>query len=239
MRRGGVCVLAIVAGCSWHRGAALAVSGDGADGPADTRAIDSPDGPPAAPVTTSFGERSTSVHTGVTTDTWLESANVTATHGTDIGLYEDASPTVNGLLRFDLSAIPTSATVSAVELDLVTTTDSLESGMLETYAVLEDWDEATASWSNRTASMAWTDAGASGPGSRGSTLVGTVFPGVDLTPYSFALDLPTVQGWVTTPASNHGLVLISTSPSGNGVTFSSSNDTLVDARPQLRVTYTP
>jgi len=230
-------MLAVVAGCSWHRGSALGVTGDApGDDPIDTRTID---GPPSLPVTTSFGERSTSEHTGVTTDTYLESGSPAATHGTDGGIYEDASPVVDGLLRFDLSAIPAGAVITAADLDVVTTTDSLESGMLEAYAVLEAWSEADATWDDRTAGTAWSNAGASGPGSRGSTLVGSVFPNVDTTPYSFPLDLATVQGWVNAPASNHGMVLISTSPSGNGVTVSSSNDTLVDARPQLRITYTP
>jgi hypothetical protein len=186
---------------------------------------------------TTFGERPGAEHMGVTTDTFIESSNVTATHGGEAAIWADATPTLNVLLRFDVSALPATVTVTAVELDIVTTSDSLESGTLDFYEALEPWDPAVATWLVRAGTTAWTDSGASPPGSRGALLLGSVFPNVDNTPYTLPIDTATVQRWVALPGSNNGLVAISTSPTGAGVMFSSSREPNTALRPLLRVRY--
>ena len=204
------------------------------DPPLDAR----PDSPPPA-VTVTFGERPGADHTGVTIDTWVDSSNAAINHGTDVGLYMDASPTVNSLLRFDLTALPPGTNVTASELVLATTTDSLPNGTVRIHPVLESWGELSATWTNRVTGTAWTTAGASAPGSQGAQLLGEFFPNVDLAPWTVPFDVATIRGWIDVPTSNRGMVMISTSSTGNGVTFSSSNDPAAGARPLLRITYQP
>lgn len=228
----------LAAGCSFTPGKLPGAALDDArvdvsDGGAVDMVIDVPSGPGVV----TFGERASANHRNVTTDSYMESAVPTsAAGGLALGIWGDASPTTNGLLRFDLSALPPGTPVTAVELHVATNVDSLESGMMQFYAVLESWQEATVTWNERTTGVAWTNAGVSGPTSRGTQLLGEVAPNVDFTAYVLAIHVPTVQGWIDDPATNHGMVMISTSPSGNGGMFSSRED--VDAvRPQLKITY--
>jgi hypothetical protein len=256
MLRGAIIagVLAVLGGCPYSgRDPAVADAPpgtpDAADPPdADPSAPDamadaSPDGQPDAeplpPVTVMFGEQPGADFTGVTTDTFIESASPGVVHGVEAGLWADAGPVTNALLRFDLSALPPGTAVLSAELLLTTTVDSLETGTTQIYPVLQAWAENQATWDNRTTAALWDNAGASAPGSRGPTLVGELVPNVPFSPYTTALDVATIQGWIDDPAVNRGMVLISTSPVGNGVTFSSSDEPTATSRPALRITYQP
>jgi hypothetical protein len=227
----------LVASCGFSPSPIAGAGGDAAtDGAADV--ADAPsDIAHGATVTATFGERATADHRGVTRDTYVESAASTALHGSDVGVWADASPTTNGLLKFDLAAVPPASSVSVAELDLVTTTDSLENGTVQIFAILEGWQESTATWIDRQTGMPWAGAGVTGA-SRGTALIGEFFPGVDSTEYAVALDVATVEKWIAMPGSNRGMVLASTSPTGNGVTFSSSDEPNTAVRPLLRVTFT-
>lgn len=209
-----------------------------------------PDGPPGPdavadaaidarqPVTVTFGEAPGTDHSGVTTDAYLESANPGANHGADTILWADASPVNNALLRFDLSAIPPGATVTAADLVLTTTLDLLEDGTVQVYPALEQWADAGSSWNDRATGTPWTDAGASPPSSRSTFMIAEFAPNIAATPFTVPLAAGTVQTWIDTPTTNFGVVLISTSPGGHGTTFISSDDGInVIARPLLRITY--
>lgn len=232
----------------------VAVSGAGACSftPGQLRVVDdaeSPvsDGPPDGTVAdvpigsgvVTFGERAAADRRNVTADAYVESANPTLNAGAALGIWGDATPFTNGLLRFDLSSLPPGTPVTAATLHVTTNIDSLESGAMQFYPVLEAWQEASATWNDRATGVAWGNAGASAPGSRGVQLVGDVMPSVDFTEYTVTLHVPTVQGWINDPAANHGLVMISTSPSGNGGMFSSSEDPSDTVRPLLEISYGP
>ncbi len=63
-----------------------------------------------------------------------------------------------GLFRFDLSGIPTNATVSNATLTLVDV-NSAGSGYFGLNRVLTNWDESAVTWNHRTAAMTWTAPG--------------------------------------------------------------------------------
>jgi hypothetical protein len=63
-----------------------------------------------------------------------------------------------GLFKFDLSSIPTNATVSNATLTLVDV-NSAGSGYFGLNRLLTNWDESEVTWNRRTASMPWTAPG--------------------------------------------------------------------------------
>ena len=83
-----------------------------------------------------FGERPDAEYTNVHIDTTLASDEPTgpARGGTDF-LEIDADPESVTLMRFELSAVPTTATVVSARLE-VTVFDPLENGIFEGHAVL-------------------------------------------------------------------------------------------------------
>jgi len=192
---------------------------------------DPPDAGP--PVVITFGEGAADVQ-GVTADTWLSEDDPYWTYGDSYRICVDNSPNEAGLLRFDLSAIPTDALVLAAELEVVVH-EELESGDAVAFALAEEWDEDTATWEERVEGIPWTDTGA-GVDSQAPGLVAIFTPSA-LDSYTVDLDVNTVQAWVADPQSNFGIAWFSTSPDGHGFDFYSSDETLSSLRPLLRVTY--
>lgn len=213
--------------------AALAVCGCGRWGFTDDPAlVDAPtaidgtrDGGPvdAAGTVMTFGERTGSQHTGVTTDTWLSSTSQAANYGGDDNF--TVSPSNVGLLRFDVSAIATGTQVVAAELHIKTEDFGLSSGMVQVFQVLQPWTEGTgqgasgvANYTQRMTATSWTNPGAGTPGSRSATVVATFVPATLSTDYTVtfnAAGVAMVQNWVNTPANNDGMAFVVTAGGGN------------------------
>src|SRR3989442_1625351 len=137
---------------------------------------------------------------------------------------------MNSLLRFDLSAIPATATVTSAKLTLYNTRAAANgaSDVVNLDKVLSAW---TDSW---TGSMGVPTTAASGvtcPSVASYTLAPT-------TPEAFVVTGmdALVQGWVTNPSNNNGFML-STSSNLN-IRFASSEYATAQYRPALEVTYT-
>lgn len=192
--------------------------------------IDAPppmiDAPPPMPVTANFP---------ITQDTYVDSLNQTTTMGGRTEMLVDGGGQRSTVLwRADLSAIPTTATVTAAELH-IWTSDNIGGGST-VYQVLEAWDEATAHWTRRSTGTNWSAAGASPP-SRGTTAQGTITVSAQFTEYTVALTSALVAGWVTNPAQNYGAAIVTTSSSGTE--FRTREDATASRRPYLRITYVP
>ncbi len=177
----------------------------------------------AAGVAISFGERTGSQHTGVTTDTWLSSTSQMANYGGDDNF--SVSPSNVGLIRFDVSAIPSGTTVVAAELHIKSEDIGLSSGMVQLFQVLQPWTEGTGQGSNGVANYTqrmnatnWANAGAGAPGSRSSTVIAQFDPATLQTDYTVAFNaagVAMVQSWVNTPANNDGVAFVVTAGGGN------------------------
>lgn len=123
--------------------------------------------------------------------------------------------TRRGLLRFDLSSIPSGAVIRDVQLKLqvVRVPQSAANSTFEIRRLLSDWEEASASWNSRLAGVTWQVPGALGaqdavaqPSSTADvTGLGTVV--FELTGQLIA----DVQQWLVNSNSNHGWVLRSQS----------------------------
>ena len=145
----------------------------------------------------------------------------------------DGDNLATAILRFDLAAIPATAVVTSATLELYVDGDAGEP--VTAYQLLEGWDEATATSNSRMTGVAWLGAGATPP-SRGTTAVATLSPSTPNAIASAAVDAAVVQGWITAPATNHGLAISTTND--DGPRFGSREKVTAAQRPVLRVAYT-
>lgn len=191
--------------------------------------------------TVSFGEAATATYSGVTTDTTLDQTAANANFGSRDIVNIDMSPLRVGLLRFDLSALPTTTQVISAELHLRIGGNNASAGTTaELFAVLESWVEGTndgmpgvANWQQRMTNVMWMGAGATPP-SRATTVLGTFQPTKANTDYVVPLNaagLAIVANWVSNPSSNNGFAI---PPSGAGWAFESSES--ASTRPLLVLT---
>jgi len=146
---------------------------------------------------------------------------------------------IGALLRFDISAIPPNATVTAATL----TFHVLANGSgFSVYELKKDFVETEATWNLARAGVPWEVPGATGPSDRGAAVLGTYAPPGGTTPYSYTMALnaagvAVVQGWVSTSSSNHGLAIADYALSGKA-RVASSEDAAAANHPILVVTYT-
>jgi hypothetical protein len=228
----------LVAGCGrlGFDGAAT----DGAPGDGASSIDAQPDAPNNA-VTATFGNGSLAMHRNTTADTYLNSVVGTTSFnygGDDVVRVRMGEE--HGLLRFDLTVIPATATVVSAELQLVV--DDFDAPTtLRIHRVLESWTEGAllaipgaCNWIQRDSASNWSDDGAAPPASSGPELTSFAVPA--LGDYKVALPASLVQAWVATPANNHGVLFRNDSRDRAGFVSSEGND---PDRPLLSVVYVP
>ncbi|WP_436969469.1 DNRLRE domain-containing protein [Actinacidiphila glaucinigra] len=184
-------------------------------------------------------------------DTTLSSAQPTTGHDTilsdslnqnwlTVGNNSGTYGKTRAVLKFPTTSLPATARVlsSQVQAFSTITTNTLGgSAVYELHGLTKDFDEATASWNNYTGTTAWTTAG----GDYSATVSDTV-AGVSSDPVRHWWDATSLtQNWVTTPTSNHGVLLkvkdeTTSGPQERSV-FLSSETGEPQLRPQLVVTY--
>jgi hypothetical protein len=144
------------------------------------------------------------------------------------------------LLRWSFGSadIPADATVTSVSITLNVTNKTGGSGYA-IYELKKDWIEAEATWSACAAGTSWELAGAQGASDRGAVSLGTLLPTatgaytVNLNSAGVAL----VQSWVTSPLTNHGII-IANSTNADGMDFTSREGATPSLRPRLTINYT-
>jgi hypothetical protein len=164
---------------------------------------------------------------------------------------------LSGLLKFDLSSIPTAATLNSANLYLYHyAIDGNQAFTINTYSIASGnatWTEGTKNWAVAGAGEpTWNGLAANGSGGVTTTWAGSVGLGTDGTDYEstelgsfngmsgqavgteYATTLTTsrVQDWITTPSTNYGLLIkgIVSNKTGN---FCSSDYTTPTQRPKL------
>ena len=173
-----------------------------------------------------------------------------------------SSSGIKGLIEFDLSSIPVTATCDAAELRMYSSAQgSANAWTVTAYSIAaanEAWVEGTGALSGNAASgepcwnalaadgsggvtTAW--AGAAGLATSGTdyessalgTLTGNRSDAVG-TQYSTALTASRVQGWFGSSNTNYGMILVSTA--GNQHFMALSDYATAGYRPMLIITYT-
>ncbi|SEM60248.1 hypothetical protein SAMN05444354_11983 [Stigmatella aurantiaca] len=199
----------------------------------------------ATSLTVSFQEQvsPSAAYTGAS-DTSLQESTPSVNAGADPLVRMDRdSPTgtgksTNGLLRFDVSAIPVGATVQSAQLTINVKNATTGEGYF-IYAASRAWNESQATWTNATSGSAWSAGGARGASDRGTASFATLLPGVT-GKYSVDLNaagVAAIQAWVENAGNNNGFVLDALT-NMDGLEFDSSEAAILANRPQLTVTYT-
>ncbi|MBL4848184.1 MAG: DNRLRE domain-containing protein [Planctomycetes bacterium] len=147
------------------------------------------------------------------------------------------------LLQWNLSSIPTNATVTAVSLTLYCNNSGGSGDLRE---MLRDWDEGDGSkgsgadWRDYNAPGAnWGAEGANGGADRGAVRLG-LLPATNKDSFQTgalnSTGIAVVQGWISTPANNNGFGIYPTT--NNESRWRSRDHGTVEERPQITISYT-
>lgn len=174
--------------------------------------------------------------TTISSDQWYD--NFGDDHTLRVRTKRDAPSVKAAPIRFDLSSIPTYATVITAELRLYSLGQSNTAWLcLDLYRLNRPWDERQATWDRATADTLWAVPGANGvPHDREGTLA-TVRCWVQSVDRWYTMNGKTLaQYWVNNPDKNAGVLV---KPSGgSSVEYQfASREGEADKRPQLVVSY--
>jgi len=153
-------------------------------------------------------------------DTYTNSADPTTNYGAQKTLNVDAAKEIT-YIQFNLSSIPTGASISQATLKLYVNTVTT-AGAFEVYAVNGTWTESALTYSLAPA--------------LGSVIDSNVpITTADKNQYILIPMTSTVQGWVNTPSSNNGLALVAVG--SFNATFDSKETTTTSHPPELDVVF--
>lgn len=192
----------------------------------------------AADVTNSFQD-GVAGYAG-TRDAYIASESVTANFGssTNLSVWQSTSGVLHYyFLKWDLSSIPTNASVLSASATLVQSNPYNK--IVHWYECLRDWVESQVTWNSYSTSNNWEEAGAMSTIDKGGVEVatGTSFKTSD-TPYTFSFvpdGLKLVQSWVVNPSANYGIKAEQVS---SEMSSHSREASTVSYRPKLTIVYT-
>jgi len=145
--------------------------------------------------------------------------------------------TTKGLIRFDVSALPVGATVTAATLDVTFESwvgpQTLNGNFLKT-----PWSYTSTAlgWANGGAGSAWATPGIGVADTLGPTFQFLAVGGTGYQRKSVPLDIASVQAWVGNSAANQGLVLANADVN-KVLRICSSEAANIAQRPTLAVTF--
>ena len=194
------------------------------------------------------GTTTTNVTLTATEDTEIWNNNASdelKNYGSCNTIYVNGSSTTpkeRPLIRYDLSSIPSTATITSATVRLAKNGGSNTARNVSIHRLTNNWTEGTgacggtngvANWQQRITSTAWTTAG----GDFDATATATISVASNGT-YNFTAT-SLVQGWVNSTFSNHGILVKFTTENLNSeIDFASTENSVIANRPQLLVTYT-
>ena len=156
-------------------------------------------------------------------------------HGSDVNNYVQApfSNRISNLAKFDLSAIPSSATILTAQLVLVPANYFSPSNTVRLFRLTRDWTEAGVTGNTYDGTNNWTTVG-------GDIDTGTVHASQTFSSQvNFNQDITAlVQGWVNGTWSNYGYLLRAQNDNGFAMAFGSKENATPANRPSLTITYT-
>jgi len=176
-----------------------------------------------------------------TTDTYINESAATTNYGSATSVTVDgAGPFANGLLKWDLSAIPSYATVSDVKL-VYNVTDNSGTSTYSVYRSLKPWTENGATWNTYDGTNAWGAIGSlDSTTDYNSTALGTISKSTTGfgTSTLNSSGIATVQGWIDGSFLNNGFMVTKTTGADiDGFVFASKDSLTAANRPALVVTY--
>jgi hypothetical protein len=181
-------------------------------------------------------------------DTTITACDYTNPHDTlysrpllGIGYVPGGYGVTRGLVKWDLSSIPSGARIVQAEGRLWRTLYNGNAAYFATHLLTRDFDE-TANWLNASTGVPWTNIG--GDAVANAIQVVGLVPTINSVWVDFNLTSQ-VQGWQANPASNKGILIRQVQEpnkacvgNGEGATFVSSEGDEPSVQPRLHVRYT-
>jgi hypothetical protein len=139
----------------------------------------------------------------------------------------------HGLVRFDLSSLPSNAVLQSAYLWL-TSDNARSEHEVQVREMRSAWSELAATWNSPDGSASWAG-GAFGSADYGSVVYGVLYPVGDDT--QLATDVSgLVNDWLN-GSPNHGLVMLTTNVDTGDAQWFSRQASTPDLRPQLAIQY--
>lgn len=148
---------------------------------------------------------------------YLSSGSANSPHelDKDLGIGETSTSTNyyrRALFQFDLSSIPSNATICSVKLSLFVATGSnaLNDRVVRVYRLKTAWSEQTGTWNSASTGVSWQVAGASGANDRESTDLGSLLVPATVanaTELIWILDPARIQEMTSGAFTNNGFLL--------------------------------
>jgi hypothetical protein len=182
--------------------------------------------------------------TGV--DSYIYSGSKTSNFGTaaEMGVGEDNNTNnrlARSLMKFDLSSIPTNATITSATLSLWTNADlSSTDRTIRVYRLKVPFNETQVTWSRSTTGINWQTAGASGANDREGSHIGsvTILNNEALNLEKQILLTPSkLQEVVNGTFANNGFIIIAETEQNDRFNYSTSDSTNSTQRPKLVIQY--
>ena len=177
-------------------------------------------------------------YTGVeatTLDSLSSTVNFSTLNPSAVGYADTGSEKVRYTINYNLTTmIPNNVIVTAAYLSISVTT-IYGSPSITVYPLTTAFTTSTATWINSATATPWTIPGGDFSLTPKSNTVAISAPGT----YTFTLDKAIVQGWISSPSSNYGIILVaSNETSGDNVAYFNSNaSTTATSRPILTIYY--
>ncbi len=177
-------------------------------------------------------------------DTFLRSTNTTTNYGTQpilqVGEFPGVARIHRSLIKFDLSSIPSTNTVSSAILSLwINADNSNNARTANAYRVLRNWVESQATWNAWSTGNNWTTAGCGSDGndadltnSHGScSFTASETVGAEK---QFSMTVSEIQKFINgTYANNYGWILRMNTETDDQYDFESSSSATASIRPKL------
>ncbi len=178
-------------------------------------------------------------------DTYLDNGETTTNYGTEVRISAGEDNTVariyRTLIKFDLSSIPSNATITSATLSLTIELDrSSNARDFKLYRVLRDWVEAQATWNIWKTSNNWSTAGCGSDGNDADLTTAwatTNFSATETGVKSFSINTTEFTKFINGTYSNYGWLIKADTESDDAYTFHSSSAGTAGNRPYLTVVY--
>ncbi|MEN9605026.1 MAG: hypothetical protein RJB39_711, partial [Candidatus Parcubacteria bacterium] len=195
---------------------------------------------PSGPATTTL-RQGINGYSGYT-DTYLSGLATSSNFATATTMLVDGEgPYANGLMKWDVSSIPSTATVTDVKI-VYNVTNNSAANTYTIYRSIVPWVATEANWASSTASTAWGAPGGTdnaddySPTSLGT--LGTASLGLATSTLN-ASGRSLVQNWISGASPNYGFFINKTTVLDiDGLQFDSAEGAVAATRPALVVVYT-
>ena len=209
-------------------------------------ATNTPGGPTATP--TQSGNTITLQPNGADgIDTYLLNTSPTTNNGTAVVMWVGESNNATNkiarsLIKFDLSSIPSNASITSATLSLWTDADFSDNDRtIRVYRLKVPFNETEATWEESANGVGWHGVGASGTNDREGTDIGAV-----LIPADQALDVEKqislstaqIQEMVNGTFTNNGFAIAADTETDDRFNYKTSDATASTKRPKLVIQYT-